>query len=163
MPLSNFTQYEADALVAAAKVAGKVMSNTMKGDNRAATKEITIAVRRKDSPSIDLVLVLNGRIKVKKLPGVASIHKPGVALMWHGKRIRGVDWKIRHEVTQNGIVTGFIKGWHEHIWTDSEDDKFIIPVSPKMQNEDFRAVLEWSVKKWNIEGIKEQPDLEGLW
>jgi hypothetical protein len=158
-----FTEYQVDQLVAATKVAGKVLGNTMKGESTSSTKEITIAVRRKDSPTIDLVLILNGRIKVKKLPGVASIHKPGVALMWHGRRIRGVDWKIRHEIIENGIATGFIKGWHEHIWTEQDEDRFIIPINPKMQNENLQAVLQWCVTKWNIEGINEQLALGGLW
>src|SRR3954471_13922144 len=137
-----FTAYEVDELVAATKIAGKILQNTLRGDKQGrstpSVKEIRFAVRKKDSPNVDLVLILSGRIKVKKLTGVASIHKPGVALLWHGKRIRGVDWKIRHEVIQSGVVTGFVKGWHEHICTDQDEDGFIVPVDPKMKNEDLQ-------------------------
>lgn len=125
----KFTEYQVNQLMAASKVAGKVLHNTMKTDDAATMKEIRFAIRRKDRPSIDLALVLYGRIKIKKLPGVASIHKPGVALLWHGKRIRGVDWKIRHDVIENGMITGFVRGWHEHIWRDGDQDGFIVPVS----------------------------------
>lgn len=123
--MSRFTQYQVDELVAASKIAVKVLENTLKPDNKGgknpSEKTVKFAIRKKDSPTVDLVLVLSGRIKIKKLTGVASIHKPGVALIWHGKRIRGVDWRIKHDVIEDGIVTGFIRGWHEHIWTDKDE------------------------------------------
>lgn len=163
--MPKFTEYDVNQLVAARKFAARVLENTLAPERGKTQSEKTIkfAIRRLDTPKVDLVLVLSGRIKIKKLTGVASIHKPGVALFWHGKRIRGIDWKIRHEIIEDGVITGFIKGWHEHIWTDKDEDRFIIPVNPKMKNEDLQAVLQWCVKKWNIEQIEEQFQLEGLW
>lgn len=122
-------------------------------------RELSVPLRRKDSPAIDLVLEFNGRVKTKALTGVAPTRRPSAALIWHGKRIRGLDYTIIHEVLQDGVVVGSIKGWHEHYWTDSDEDNSIREPNPPVKNFDLQAIIEWCSVNWNIEGIQLQSEL----
>ena len=73
--------------------------------------------------------------------------------MWHGKRIRGLDHSITHDVVENGVITGKIKGWHEHFWTDQDEDNNIRFPNPPLQNFDLQSVIAWCCKNWKIEDL----------
>ena len=76
--------------------------------------------------------------------------------MWHGQRIRGIDWTIKHEVTKNGVPDGnIIRGWHEHYWTEEDGAKAIRHPSPPPKNDDQAALITWCCKQWNIEGMQD--------
>ena len=40
--------------------------------------------------------------------------------------IRKLDYALRHDNIQGGVVIGFVRGCHEHIWTDEDAERFII-------------------------------------
>ena len=154
MQKNTFTRYQADQLVEARKIATKTFRNSLfTSDLRISTRELAVALRRKDSPTIDLVLAFGATVKTAELSGIKSGLRPSASLLWHGKRIRGLDYTIKHDVVESGISVGVIRGWHEHYWTDSDQDNSIREPNPPIKNMDISAILEWSLKQWNIEGI----------
>ena len=68
-----------------------------------------------------------------------------------GERIRGIDWKIKHESQRGGMPNGFVKGWHEHLWTEADRDRFVVDVNDAVGQEDFRAFLKVCLDRWNVE------------
>ena len=154
MPKHSITRYAVDELVQARKFAGRTKQNTLDAhDPKQGELCLKVDIRRVDSPSIDLTLEFYGRVMKRGLTGVASTQYPSASLLWHGKRIRGVDYKIKHEVVEGGIVVGVIKGWHEHYWTDLDEDEAIRELNPPLRNYDLKAVIAWCSEQWNIEGI----------
>jgi hypothetical protein len=146
-----FTEYDVQKLVRAGKFIHKVMQdNTQPGSDPLTEKRILYDVRKKDSPKHDIKLRLFARLSAS-LPGVGVKSTAGISLQWKGRNIRKVDYKLRHDVVQNGIVTGFIRGWHEHIWTDEDEDRYIVEADPPVKQSDLRAVLRWCFMKWNID------------
>lgn len=160
MPKEQITRYSVDTLIEARKLASHTRRNTLySGDPKQNEACLRIDVRRVDSPGIDLTLEFYGRIMRKTLAGVSVVQRPSASLIWHGKRIRGLDHSLKHDVVENGIVTGFIRGWHEHYWTDSDEDNAIREPNPPMKNSDMQAVIGWCSRQWNIEGIGETMEL----
>jgi hypothetical protein len=160
MPNDAITRYSVDRLVEARKVAMRAKRNTLySADPKLFEHELRVPLRRVDCPTVDLVLEFYGRVKTKGLPGVASNQKPSASMIWHGKRIRGLDHALRHDVVQNGIVTGFIRGWHEHFWTDADEDSSIREPSPPIKNFDLQSVVKWCSTNWNIEDIALRSEL----
>jgi len=156
MSREQITRYSVDSLVEARKVALRTKQNTLySGDPKQNEASLRIDIRKIDSPGIDLTLEFYGRIMRKSLAGVTVVQRPSAALIWHGKRIRGLDHNLKHETVENGIVTGFIRGWHEHYWTDSDEDNAIREPNPQLKNCDMQAVIGWCSTQWNIEGIGE--------
>jgi hypothetical protein len=150
MPTPTITRYTVDALVQARKIAGRTRS-----DGRGANP-LLVDIRRVDSPTIDLVLTFEAHRPTKSLPGVPDVRRPSASLLWHGKRIRGIDWTIKHEVIRNGLLTGeVIRNWHEHYWTDEDGSDSIREPNPSPRNEDLSSLIEWPCSQWNIEGIQE--------
>ncbi len=149
MPKLAITRYAADELVQARKFAGKTKS-VMKDDS-----PLRIDIRRVDSPGIELQLFFEARSSWNALPGVPSVRRPSASLLWHQKRIRGIDWTIKHEVTRNGMPTNeVIRGWHEHYWTDEDGSDSIRVPNPTPRNKDVSALIDWCCKQWNIEGME---------
>ena len=153
MVKGSFTQYQADDLVQARKLAGRT---SPVGNFPEKFLPVYIELHRTDAPSASIGLFLEMRKPRKLLPGVAPTQRPAASLMWHGERIRGIDWNIKHEVTRDGVPTGdVIRGWHEHYWTDADGCKSIREPKPIPKNEDIVALIVWCCKQWNIEGIQE--------
>jgi hypothetical protein len=151
MPKQTITRYTVDELVQCRKVAARTMC-----DGRKENLPLRIELRRADSPNIPIGLTFEVRTPRKALPGVASVQRPSASLLLSGERIRGIDWTIKHEVTQNGVPTGdMIRGWHEHYVTDEDGIKAIRVPNPIPKNQDVAALIEWCCKQWNIEGIEE--------
>jgi hypothetical protein len=150
MSSPNVTRYAVDELVTARKIAGKV-----KGSGKAGLP-LVVTLFRADTPGFDLLLHFETQVPPPPPPGVASVRRPGASLFWHGERIRGIDWTIKHEVTLNGVPTGdFIRGWHEHYWTDADESASIRTPNPLPKNEDLSALITWCCRQWNIEGVKQ--------
>jgi hypothetical protein len=156
MPKHVVTRYDVDELVRARKIAGRTKLNTLNSsDSKHTESALKVDLRRADSPTLDLTLEFYGRVNRMTLPGVATTQLPSASLIWHRKRIRGIDFKIRHDVVRNGLVTDSIRGWHEHYWTDSDEDNAIREPNPPLRNWDLQAVIAWCSRQWNIEGIGE--------
>jgi len=154
------TRYAVDSLVDARKYASRVKKNTVDSkDPKNGELLILFDIRRVGMPTVDLALEFRGRVMKAALPGVASNLYPSASLIWHGQRIRCLDHKIVHDVIENGIVCGRIKGWHEHFWTEADGDEAIRIPDPPVKNYDLHAIIAWCSSKWNIEGIEERQRL----
>lgn len=154
---SEVTRYNAEALVEARKVASAPKVNTLGQTNSLLTERCLRAdLRRVSAPAVGISLELYSRVMIRGLPGVRTEQLPSASLMWHGKRIRGLDYSIKHDVVENGLIVDSIKGWHEHYWTDQDEDKRIRVPSPPLQNFDIQAIVAWVCRYWKIEGLTEQ-------
>lgn len=80
---------------------------------------------------------------------------PSSALEWHGKRIRGLNYELWHDNPDGTTV----HGWHEHIWSPGEQDHRVITARPEPKNRTLLGVLNWGLKRWNIEVMREQREL----
>lgn len=119
---------------------------------------IRYEVRKKDNPGAYLGLQIFAKLNRTPVPrGISPT--PSVSLLWYNLRIRGINRKLRHDVVQNGIVVGTVRGWHEHQWTDADEDKFVIDVNALIKKSDLRSLLQFCMKRWNIE-FPEQLTLE---
>lgn len=151
MVIPPFTEYEVSQLIAARKFVAKVMQDNTRGKpDPQVERRIIYDVRRRDHPGKDARLRLCARLS-PALPGIGIKPTPGVALQWRGKIIRKLDWALRHENVQYGTVIGIVRGWHEHIWTDEDQGKFIEAADPPVKQTDMGSVIRWCAKKWNIE------------
>src|SRR6266481_5994327 len=135
--MAKFTQADVDYLIAARKFICRDVE-----DNSAARPvpyevRITFDIRRRDNPQPDIGL----RFRALREP-YSVIPKWGIALIWHGKRIRGIDYKLREDIMHGGLIVGHLHHWHEHSWTDTDEDKNIIDVNHAEKNEDMRALIE---------------------
>jgi hypothetical protein len=48
-----------------------------------------------------------------------------------------------------------VRGWHEKLWTEIDEDKYIIDVNEDIKNEDFRSIIRFCCNRWNIEPLEE--------
>jgi hypothetical protein len=79
---------------------------------------------------------------------------PGVALLLHGQRIRGVDYEQWHPNPDGKRV----KGWHEHIWSTAHGAANVIVARPKLlRTATLLDVFQWGLEKWNIEVLEKHP------
>ncbi len=99
-------------------------------------------------------LIIKARV-TKSIPGLPKA-LPSCALEWHGVRIRCVDYETRHDNPDGTTV----RGWHEHIWNDEDNDKRVIASNPQITRPDMNSIFRWGLKKWNIEIIEEQLRME---
>lgn len=156
MPRATITRYTVDDLVEARKTAFRMKQNTLDSrDPKHNELVLKVDIRRADSENIDLTLEFYGRVVKKPLSGVAPAQYPSASLLWHGKRIRGIDHTLKHPVVESGIIKGHIRGWHEHYWTDADGDDAIREPNPPVKNFDVQAIIAWCSKQWNIEGVGE--------
>jgi hypothetical protein len=160
MPKDTVTQYNVDALIQARKVAMKTKVNTLySSDSSIQERCLKVDIRRVDSTAVDLSLEFYPRVMMRELAGVLTVQRPSASLMWRGKRIRGIDHALKHEVLQDGVICGYIKGWHEHYWTDADQDNNIREPNPPLRNFDLQSVIAWCCRNWNIENIDTQKGL----
>jgi hypothetical protein len=146
-----FTEADIDYLLNARKVVHSVIRDTTEKPD-ASLLEVVYRIVRSANPDDDIKLRLHAR-RPKPVLVSAPRPRPSAALLWHNVRIRGIDRKIVHPVIKNGVITGKIRGWHEHQWTDADGDRYVVHVNRQMKNiqEDFRAVLRFCMKRWRIE------------
>ncbi len=108
---------------------------------------------RDDPRAVTGGLIVKARVK-RRLPGLPR-GKASCSLLWHGCRIRGLDYEIRHDNPDGTVV----RGWHEHIWNDEDADARVIPARPRVGGADLRGVFQWGLDKWNIEVEQIQDEL----
>ena len=161
MATAPFNEYDVRQLIAAKKFVYAVkQDNTQSKSNVDSEKRIVYDVRRRDMQNKDIRLRLYARVP-PSVPGQAVKPTPGVSLQWRkGKIIRKVDYALRHASIQNGAVIGYVRGWHEHIWTDEDEGAYVIAADPAINNPDMRKLIKWAAKKWNIELPQEEAHQE---
>jgi hypothetical protein len=156
-----FTEADVAYLLKAKKLVQTVLKDTT-DDQSASLLEVIYRVVRADNPSDDIKLRLSAR---RPKPPLETLHRlrPSVALQWRGHRIRGIDRKIVHPVIKNGLIIGKVRGWHEHVWTSTDEDNSVIDVNGVMKKvqEDFRSILQFCMVRWRIE-IKENEDRQQI-
>jgi hypothetical protein len=81
---------------------------------------------------------------------------PSAALLWHSKRIRGLNREVRHDNPDGSIV----RGWHEHIWSPTDDDAHVVAAQPEPRDRSLLGLLKWGLEKWNIEVGQKQVILD---
>ncbi len=150
MATANFTAYEVRHLLDARKFVSRIVRDTQGSDRPDRAKEIVWDIRRRDMPRKDLRLRLYARL-LSSLPGIGTKSTPGVSLQWKGKNIRKLDYALRHDSIRYGVSAGHVDGWHEHIWTDEDEDRHVIPASPPVKGQDMRSVVRWCAQQWKIE------------
>jgi hypothetical protein len=100
----------------------------------------------------------------KPLTAVYPRPKPGISLLLRGRRIRGIGWTFRHETVLNGATIAPVYGWHENLWTDADEDKYLIDINEdvKKTNTDFRSMISFACERWNINIEEKQINIGGL-
>lgn len=76
---------------------------------------------------------------------------PGASLIWKTKRIRGIDWRLKKAVFRDGVIVGYVKGWHEHLWTNTDEDRYAIEVNDRIKRTDLRSFIAFCLTRWNVE------------
>lgn len=156
MPDAPFTEADVAYLLKARKVIQGITRDTT-DDPDADLMEISYRIVRLGNPVEDIKLRLQAR---RPKPVLATSHRPrpSAALLWHGERIRGVDYSIVHERIKDGVKVGKVRGWHEHIWTVADGDRQVVSIARQMKKiqEDFRSILQFCMARWRIELIKDE-------
>lgn len=124
-------------------------------------KRIVYEVRFADMREKDAGLQLVARLE-KALSGVFPRPQPGLSLRLRGQRIRGINWNLRHGCQSNGVNTGFVKGWHEKLWTNLDADKYIVDINGEVRNTDLMSMIRFACQRWNVELPADQPRLGDL-
>jgi hypothetical protein len=102
-------------------------------------------VYRKSAPRKATGLVIMARAK-KSPPGVPRPF-PSSALVMTGRfRVRGLN----HELWHDNPDTTIVKGWHEHVWMNEFEDRFVVSARPKPKDLTILGMFEWGLRKWNI-------------
>jgi hypothetical protein len=151
MSHAPFTEADVNYLLKARKFIHSVVRDTTDNPD-APILEIIYRVRRLDRPDDDITLRLSAR-RAKPVLATMPRPRPSAALLWHGQRIRGIDYKIAHSVIKHRVIVGKIRGWHEHRWTTEDGGSPAFDVNKAMQNEqeDFKSILRFCMKRWRIE------------
>jgi hypothetical protein len=157
-----FTEYEAKELLNAKKFIHKVRQSNYRQARRNPTiNEIQIRydIRRADHPKNDIKLQFYARLE-RAVFSAEPPRLPGISLSWHRLRLRSISHALRHEDIQNGLPAGYVKGWYEHRWTDTDRDKHIVGVNEDLKhvNSDLLSMIKFCFRRWKIEA-PEQLDL----
>lgn len=151
MPNAPFTEAEVQHLIAAKKYIHKVMEDNRRQPNVNEIR-LTYEIRQRNSEAERLRLRFFARLEKQANAAVVKPF-PGVSLLWYNERIRAICWRLRHDVIRDGQLIGFVRGWHEKLWTDSDRDRFIIDANSIVKDKtDFTSLIALCLKRWNIEG-----------
>ena len=152
-----FTKAEADYLVAAPKFIWVIPRHQFLDRTRKTGWLIQSLVFDAANPKEPIKgLVVKARLHQAPI-GLPRL-SPSAALEWYAKRIRGINYELRHD-NPDGT---FIRGWHEHVWCPDEQDQRVIAARPEPRRKDLLGLLKWGLKKWNIEVRREQASLDGI-
>jgi hypothetical protein len=149
MAIVHFSEYDVRQLIAARKFVNRVVQDNVQ-EQTDSEKKIVYDIRRRDMPKKNISLQLCARLAPSLSAGGAKA-TPGVSLRWRGKTIRKVDYALRHDSMRYGVSAGHLSGWHEHIWTDEDEDRYVIAADPTVKGRDIRSLVRWAADKWNIE------------
>lgn len=154
MRKAPFTEAEVRDLIAAKKYIHGVMEDNRRQPNVNETR-LTYEIRRRGREAENLHLRLFARLE-KQVSAAVVRPRPGVVLLWHNRRVRGICWRLRHDVIRAGQVIGFIRYWHEKQWTDADEDRFIIDANGFVKRDiDFAPLIRLCLRRWNIESPKQ--------
>jgi hypothetical protein len=145
-----------DYLIAASKFIRIVPPLPQFGSQRPTVIRIQSEIFKKSEPNNPirgLIIIAKARQAPTGLPKP----NPSSALEWNGKRIRGLNYELRHDNPDGTIV----KGWHEHLWSPEDQDSYVVSARPKPQRCGLGDVFKWSLKKWNIKILEKQEDVPG--
>jgi hypothetical protein len=149
MPRAPFTEAEVNALIAAPKVVFSKMEDN-RGQPNVHEVRLTYEIRKTADQEERLRLRVFARLENRPNSAVVQAF-PGVSLLWYNHRVRCVVWKLKREIVWNKTVIGFVSGWYEHQWTDTDQDKFVIDVNADISRTDFNSVLRTCLRRWNID------------
>jgi hypothetical protein len=161
MAIVHFTEYEANRLIESRKFVCRIVQDNTEGPPNSDTeKKIVYDIRRRDMPQKDIHLRLCARL-APWVPGSGPKPIPGVSLQWKGHPVRKLDYSLRHDSKRHGVSIGHVKGWHEHVWTDQDEDEYVVIADPPVKAQDIKSLIRWAAEKWNIEldGIDAQRGL----
>ena len=79
---------------------------------------------------------------------------PGVALVWKGHRVRGIDRNTRHDNPDGSRIDG----WHEHLWSEKYGDS-MVNSTREPKDRDLRGLFRAGLVRWNISVKEEQKEL----
>jgi len=113
-------------------------------------KRLVYELRFTDMRDRDAHLQLHARLE-KAIAGVFPRPMPGVSLRFCGRRIRGLNWNHRHDDRFGGVNVGIVRGWHEKVWTNADQDKHIIDINGQVRNTDMLSLISFCCDRWNIE------------
>jgi hypothetical protein len=152
MSHAPFTEADVNYLLKARKFIQSVVRDTTDNPD-SPLLEIIYRVRRLDRPNDEIKLRLSARRPKPVMATAVRYIRPSAALTWHDERIRGIDRKIVHVITKNGLSVGKVRGWHEHQWTEADGDSNVVDANKVMRNvqEDFKSILRFCMNRWRIE------------
>lgn len=74
----------------------------------------------------------------------------GISLVYRSKRIRGINYETGH-TNDDG---SYIEGWHEHVWREKIEDRYVIPVKEFTSKGRFQVhaddLLDLALQRWYI-------------
>ena len=147
----RFTKAQVDYLVAATKFIRAVPVAPDYNPKQPVHRTIQVEVFKKSAPNRPIRgLIVMARARPSP-PGVPK-PIPSSALEWYGKRIRGLNYELWHDNPDGSIV----RGWHEHLWSPAEQDRYVVPARPEPTHKGLLDVFKWGLAKWNIEVLEEQ-------
>jgi hypothetical protein len=159
----NITEAEVAKILSRRKFIQKVVADNTKAKSQTQPleKRIVCDLRFTDMPTKRVQLQLFARLE-QAISGVLPKPRPGIALLFKGTRIRGVNYFLRHDSLTHGVSSGHVKGWHEKIWMNTDGDKHIIDVNSAVGNIDLTSMIRFCCDRWNIEFKDDQFRLGGI-
>lgn len=143
----SVTEPTVKELLKARKVIRRTVRSNWGTNTEASRIEVVYDVRRIASPHENIGLRLTAWLP---LATGGTPPYPSVSLLWHGERIRCVDWKWREDVIKDNLVTGIVRRWHEHQWTDTDHGRFVVSANHFVKNPDFWGLMRVCLKRWKI-------------
>jgi hypothetical protein len=138
------------SLVAKRKFVSQVVRDTRRSP-KSNEKVLIWNLRFADMRERPIPLQFHARLETA-LSGLDAVRpKPGMSLKWQGIRIRGVNWNFRHDNMLNGVAVPPVRGWHEKVWTDQDEDRHLIDINGVVKNTDFHSMIRFCCKRWNID------------
>jgi hypothetical protein len=152
----RFTKGAADYLVSVPKFIRVIPAFPSSGSPSSNVIIIESGVFKKSNPGTPIggLVVM---AKARQAPTGIPKPNPSSALMWYGKRIRGLNYELWHDNPDGSIV----KGWHEHLWSPEDEDAYVISARPKPTRRGLLDIFKWSLKRWNIEVLEKQQEVPG--
>jgi len=150
VPHPTITEADVAYLLAAKKFIFRVTADN--SDQRRDVPEIRIRyeIRRKDLREHTIYVQFFARQEQAVLSALPK-PTPGISLLWYGRRIRGISRRIKHDVIRDGVKIGIVRGWYEHQWTNTDEDKYIVDINSEVKRPDLRSLIAMCLDRWNIE------------
>jgi hypothetical protein len=158
------TEAEVAYLLKAKKFVHSCTKDTTNSGNSIPMIEVMYSIRRADAPKDDDLRLKFWARRERPVLVTGPKPRPGASLLWRGHRIRGIARRIKHGSIRNGILIEEIRGWYEHQWTNTDQDKYCVGIGSEMKQvqEDFWSVVRFCLTRWNIETKADQSNQGAL-